>query len=207
MMTIQTMLRGLAAATALGLALGGPLLAQPAMPKPSHDYNAAPAGAYALDPKHTGLIIRVSHLGFSYEVFRFQTVAADLTWDPAHPAADKLNATVDPKSIVTGPVEGFSQELSNQFLKTAQFPTATFVSRAFHVVDPTHGKVEGDLTLLGQTKPATFDVELVGAGPQFHGPVLGVTARTMINPADYGLPPFMSEPIELVIDTEFHKQG
>ena len=185
------------------LALAGAAGSQPQMPTPQHDYKAAPAGKYAIDAKHTGLIARIPHIGFSYSIFRFQTVAGDLVWDPAHPAANKLNVTVDPKSITTAPVEGFSQEISDKFLKTAQFPTATFVSTAFHPVSATHGKVEGDLTLVGVTKHVVFDVDLVGAGKGMLGrPVIGVTARTRLDPTAYGLPAFMN-PIELIIDTEF----
>ncbi len=149
---------------------------------------------------------RIPHLGFSYSIFRFQTVAGDLAWNPADPKADSLNVTVDPKSITTAPVEGFSQEIADKYLKAAQFPSATFVSTAFHPDSATHGKVEGDLTVAGVTKHVTFDVDLVGAGKGFRGPVIGVTAKTELDPKAYGLPPFMT-PIELIIDTEFDGQG
>jgi polyisoprenoid-binding protein YceI len=199
---------GVLVAAALAAA---PVMAQPAMPQPAHDYKASPAGDYALDPSHTGLIVRVSHLGFSFEVFRFQTVAADLAWDPANPAADKLDVTVDAGSIATAPTGSvdFAKELSGpKFLNVAQFPKATFVSRAFKPIDATHGKVEGDLTILGKTVPATFDVELVGAGQGFHGPVLGVHARTTVDAVALGLPAFMgAAPIEIIVDTEFDKKS
>lgn len=178
------------------------------MPTPQHDYKAAPAGKYAIDPRHTGLVARVPHVGFSYSIFRFNTVAGTLAWDPANPAADKLDVTVDPKSIITGPVAGFSDELTGEkFLNTAKFPAATFTSTAFHPEGPTHGKVEGDLTLMGLTKHVVFDVELVGAGKGFRGPVMGATARTELDPRTYGLPPFITGPIQLIIDTEFDQQA
>jgi polyisoprenoid-binding protein YceI len=177
------------------------------MPTPSHDYKDAPAGKYVIDAKHTGLVARVPHMGFSYSIFRFTDVQGTLGWDPANPSADTLSVTVDPKSIVTGPVQGFSDELTGpKFLNVAQFATATFASTAFKPDGPTHGKVEGTLTIMGVTKPAVFDVELVGAGKGFRGPVIGVTARTEVNAKDFGLPPFITAPIELIIDTEFDQQ-
>ena len=205
-----TVLAASAAATLAGAALLGAGLApaQPAMPKPVQDYKAAPAGTYALDVRHTGLVARIPHLGFSYSIFRFQDVSGKLAWDPANPAANKLDVTVDPKSIATSATPGFSDELAGaQFLNVAKFPTATFTSKAFHVTDATHGKVDGDLTIMGVTRPATFDVTLVGAGPGFRGPVLGVTARTDVDPTGFGLPPFIKGPIQLFIDTEFDKQA
>jgi len=165
------------------LALGSVAVAQPAMPTPQHDYKAAPAGKYGLDAKHTGLVARVPHMGFSFSIFRFQTVTGTLMWDPANPKADKLNVSVDAKSITTAPVEGFSDELTGEkFLNAGKFPTMTFVSTAFHPQGPTHGKVDGDLTVMGVTKHVVFDVNLVGAGKGFRGPVIGVTAKTMLDP-------------------------
>jgi polyisoprenoid-binding protein YceI len=172
------------------------------MPTPQHDYKAAPAGKYAIDPKHTALIARIPHLGFSYSMFRFQSVDGKLSWDPANPGADSLSVSVDPKSITTAPVEGFSGEIASKYLKAAQFPTATFTSTAFHAEGPTRGKVDGDLTIAGVTKHVVFDVELVGAGKFFGKQVIGVTARTELDPKAYGLPAFMN-PIQLTIDSEF----
>jgi polyisoprenoid-binding protein YceI len=193
----------------LTLALGAAAAAQPMqMPVAQHDYKAAPAGKYAIDAKHTGLIARVPHMGFSYSIFRFQGVAGTLAWDPANPAADKLNVTVDAKSIVTGPVEGFSDELTNdKFLNAAKFPAMTFASTAFHPASPTHGTVEGDLTVMGVARHVVFDVDLVGAGKGFKGPVIGVTAKTTLDPKGLGLPPFFAAPIEIIVDSEFDLQG
>ena len=148
-------------------------------------------------------------MGFSFEVFRFQTVSGDLTWDPANAAADALHVQVDPKSITTAPTGAtdFAAELSgDKFLNVSKYPTAVFVSKAFHPIDATHGKVDGDLTIMGVTQPATFDVELVGAGQCFKGPVIGVTARTTIDAKNLGLPPFIAGPIEIIIDSEFDKK-
>jgi polyisoprenoid-binding protein YceI len=199
---LSTKLSTLAVGAAMALGLSS-LAASQGMPVAAHDYHAAVPGKYVVDAKHTGLVARVPHVGFSYSIFRFQTVGGTLSWDPANPGGDALNVTVDPKSIVTGPVDGFSDEINEKFLQAAKFPTATFVSTAFHPTSATHGTVEGDLTLLGVTKHVTFDVALVGAGKGLHGPVIGVTARTELDPKTYGLPGFITGPIELVIDTEF----
>jgi polyisoprenoid-binding protein YceI len=199
---MKSKLWALAAGAAVALALSTQAGAQ-TMPTPMHDYAAAPAGKYVIDAKHTGLIARVPHVGFSYSVFRFQAVTGALAWDPAHPAADSLTVTVDPKSITTAPVDGFSDEINAKFLNAVKFPTATFTSTAFHPISATEGNVEGDLTLMGVTKHITFHVDLIGAGKGFRGPVIGVTARTHLDPKDYGLPPFIPGMIELIIDTEF----
>ena len=193
---------------ALGLAAAAGASAQ-GMPTPVQDYKAAPAGTYALDPAHTAIIARVPHLGFSFEVFRFSTVTGALTWDPANPGADTLTVTVDPKSMTTAPTGtvDFAAELTgDKFLDAAKYPTATFVTKAFHVIDATHGKVDGDLTIKGVTQPVTFDVTLVGTGKFGPRTVIGVHADTDVAVKALGLPPFILGPVELVIDAEFDKK-
>jgi polyisoprenoid-binding protein YceI len=110
-------------------------------------------------------------------------------------------------------VAGFAEELQGpQYLKSAQYPDATFTSTAFRQQDATHGKVEGSMTLMGKTFPVTFDVSLVGAGPGFAGApvmghVIGIHAETAIDPKIIGFPPFFAAPIQIAIDTEFDKRG
>ena len=166
----------------------------------------APPGSYALDPSHTAVVARISHIGYSLSVFRFGKVEGNLTWDPKAPALSKLSATVETASIET-PVPGFSSELAgSQYLNSAAHPQATFVATTFHPTDATHGKVDGTFTLMGKTKPVTFDVLLVGAGPGFFGhPRMGIHAETVINPQDYGLPALFGSATALVIDSEFVK--
>lgn len=202
------------AATLIGLGLAGSAAAAertcpPGMPAMVHcgapDPAQAPAGTYNIDPNHVGVIARVSHIGYSYSVFRFDKVAGTLEWNPAAPGTSKLTATVQTGSIATN-VANFAAELSGaRYLNSAAFPTATFVSTAFRRTDATHGKVDGQFTLLGKSHAVTFDVTLVGAGKGFGKPRLGATAHGTINPQDYGMPAMFSAPIDLTIDAEFEK--
>ncbi len=164
----------------------------------------ATAGTYALDPDHSAVLARVSHIGYSYSVFRFDRASGTLVWNPDAVAQSTLSAKVVIESI-TSSVKGFASQLAgDQFLNAPRFPEATFVSTAFRPTDATSGKVDGNLTLMGKTAPVTFDVTLVGAGKGFGGqPRLGVHASTWIKPQDFGMPAIFSEAIEIVIDAEF----
>ncbi|MBV9992077.1 MAG: YceI family protein [Alphaproteobacteria bacterium] len=206
-----------AAATVAFAATAAMAAAEPAAPPPGfklphgqHDARTATAGTYTLDVQHTALIARVSHLGFSMSGFRFDKVEATLQWDPAHMEKSKLSASVDTASIAT-PVAGFAQQLTGKdYLNSANFPKATFVSTAFRPSGNQHGQVDGKLTILGKTVKATFDVTLIGAGPGFAaspklGHVLGVRAVTLVDPKALGLPDVFSDPIEIAVDTEFTK--
>ena len=214
MTTFRPRLAALLLAPLLALAAGGAAQAAkgpcPAgLPPGIHcgepDAALAPAGAYHADPSHTAVLARVSHIGYSYSVFRFDKVKADLVWDAAAPDKSSLTATVEPGSIDT-PVPGFATELAGpKYLKSADFPEARFVSTSFHKLSPTKGRIDGDLTLLGKTHKVSFDVTLNGAGGGFGHPRMGVHAEAWINPADYALSPFFDRPIELLIDAEFEK--
>jgi polyisoprenoid-binding protein YceI len=206
----------------LGVAIAGALVcsshaanAPPApmvIPHGTNDVTKAVAGEYTLDPNHVGVIARVSHLGFSISIFRFEKVTATLEWDPAAIAKSRLNTTVQTASIATN-VPGFAAELAgHDYLDATDFPEAKFVSTAFRQSDATHGKVDGNFTLKGKTVPMTFDVTLVGAGPGFAGGpvmghVLGIHAEGTIDPTQFNMGPFFTDPIQLVIDTEFDHKG
>jgi polyisoprenoid-binding protein YceI len=191
--------------------------AEPAQP-PMHiplgqkDVTLATAGTYTLDPNHVSVEARVSHIGFSISVFRFGKASATLQWDPAAIAKSHLDATVETGSLMTN-VPGFAEELGGEkYLNAAKNPQARFVSTAFRQTDAQHGKVDGQLTLMGKTLPATFDVTLVGAGPGFAGGpvmghVIGIHAETAVDPHALGLPAILSAPIVIAIDTEFDKKG
>ena len=170
------------------------------------DYKQAAAGSYAMDPDHASVIARVSHLRYSWSIFRFDRVSGTLNWDPVNTASSSLAAKVETASI-TSNVKNFGQQLAgDDFLKARSFPEATFVSTAFRQMSTRRGKVDGQLTLMGKTKPVTFDVELVGAGKGFAGqPRIGANARASINPVDFGLPALLGDAIEIVIDVEFSR--
>ena len=166
----------------------------------------ARAGTYTIDPDHNAVFARVQHIGYSWSVFRFDTASGTLGWDPAAPEKSTLSVAVRVESI-TSNVKGFALDLAGeQYLKAAKFPEATFVSSAFRRGDAMHGKVDGQLTLMGITKPVTFDVELVGAGKGWADmPRLGVHAVAAITPTDFGLPALFGKTIEIVVDTEFER--
>jgi polyisoprenoid-binding protein YceI len=193
-------------AIALVFALTGAARAQlpPGVFAGERDFHLAAAGTYQVDPAHTAVIAKIPHIGYALSVFRFDKVAGALTWNPATPTKSSLTATVETASIST-PVPGFAAELGgDKYLRSVQFPNATFVSTRFRSRDATHGKVDGQLTLMGKTAPLTFDVEFMGAGKGFGGRSrIGVEATTKFDPRVFGLPPMLGPAAWLVIDAEF----
>ncbi len=166
----------------------------------------ARAGTYTIDPDHNAVLARVQHIGYSWSVFRFDQASGKLGWDPAAPEKSTLSVAVQTGSIASN-VKGFAADLAgDQYLKSGKFSEATFVSTAFRRSGAMRGQVDGRLTLMGITRPATFDVELVGAGKGWADkPRLGIHATASISPQDFGFPTLFGNAIEIVVDTEFER--
>ena len=83
-------------------------LALPAAAQEEMDLGSPPAGTYTTDPAHTRLWFIVDHLGFSKYLALFTKVDATLQFDPDHPQAMSVTATVDVGSLEThNPGRGF----------------------------------------------------------------------------------------------------
>jgi polyisoprenoid-binding protein YceI len=185
---------------ALGLWLGLVALVAPAIvgaqppPAPAapnvvtKDPGSAIAGSYRLDKDHSAVVARVPHGGgYSFNVLRFGVADGVLSWDPARIEASKLAVTVDMVPN-TAPIV-YGQDLKGpNFMNVVQFPTATFVSTGVRRTGPTTGVITGNLTFLGQTKPAVIDAQLVGAGKTNRGvPTVGFQGVMKIKRDDFGL--------------------
>jgi polyisoprenoid-binding protein YceI len=170
-----------AASRALALAAALALHGAGALGEPSADGTLPgplPAGRYVLDPAHTSLLVKASHLGFSSYTMRFTAVDATLELDPAKPADASLVASVDPRSITTPyPFDDldFDAYLAGpEWLDADSFPKITFTSTAIELVGERSALVTGDLTLKGITRPIVLETTFNGG---YAGHVLDPNAR------------------------------
>jgi polyisoprenoid-binding protein YceI len=162
------------------------------------------------------VIARVTHMGVSLYTLRFDTLAASFDYDAAHPEAAKVEASVDPASLDAIPIPNNdpSKAFAEEFLTVSKFPKATFVSTQLQKGAGNGGTMSGDLTLMGVTKPVTFDVTFVGAGHEvvplpFGVHAAGFTATAKIKRSDFGstyLNNLIGDDVTLEIDAEFDKK-
>ena len=75
-----------------------PVLAQT---PPTRDPAQIQAGTYAVDPGHTQVGWRVSHMGFSNYAGGFSDVSGTLELQPKNPAAAKLSVKIPVASVTT----------------------------------------------------------------------------------------------------------
>lgn len=213
-------LKGLVSVALLPLGLAGTVSAQNAPPPPgfaapppgamapaSKDPNAAPAGNYTIDLEHSSVVARVPHRGLSFNVLRFGVRQAALRWNPAKPAAIGLDVTLDAKPYYAPIVYTITPE-GPQSLNAAKFPDAKFVSTAVRQTGGGKAVIDGQLTLMGVTKPAVINAELVGVGRSLTGaPTVGFTGAMVINWSDFTDLPIarMVGKVTVILDAEFQK--
>ena len=124
----------------------------------------AQAADYKIDPAHSFIQFRISHLGIGWMVGRFNTLEGDFTYDPAAgPAAQKVSVTIDPASVDTNHAECDKDLRSPNYLEVESFPAITFVSTGF-AGDADGGTITGDLSVHGVTKSISFPVKPIAEG-------------------------------------------
>jgi polyisoprenoid-binding protein YceI len=176
-----------------------------------------PAGHYVLDKTHASVVAKIKHMGFSNYQFRFTKVDASFDYDPKAPEASKISVTIDPASVDTATGADafglkFNKELAGDgWLEANKFPTATFVSTKVEPGAAQTGKVYGDFTLHGVTKPIVLDVTFNGVGSGFvPGSVkTGFSASTTIKRSEFGVSkyvPLVGDDVQLNIEVEFDKK-
>lgn len=174
-----------------------------------------PAGEYVLDKTHASLTWQIRHLGLSNYTARFSTYDAVINLNPADPTRSSVTVTIDPTSVRTDfpfpERENFDRTIAEKFLKAGQHPTIHFRSTGLVATGPAAGKLTGDVTFLGVTRPITLDVTLNGAKdhPMKKTPVLGFSATGTLKRSEFGstdLQGPLGDDVRLMIEAEFDKK-
>src|SRR5271154_1174895 len=118
---------------------------------------------WKFDPAHTTVAFSTRHLMVTTVRGHFAPPTGKLVFDAANPAASSVEAIIDAKTVNTGVEQRDNHLRSADFLEVDKFPTITFKSTKIEVDGETEGKVTGDLTMHGVTRPVTLKVEFMGA--------------------------------------------
>ena len=148
----------------------------------------AQAAPWKIDPNHSSTRFEIRHL-FSKVQGDFAEFSGTLEYDPANPAASKVETKIVASSINTNNEHRDNDLKSENFFDVAKYPEISFTSTKVEKVEKGL-KVTGDLTMHGVTKPAVLDVEILGTGPHpmiKGGQVAGFSAHTKIDRKDFGI--------------------
>lgn len=131
---------------------------------------AAPQ-TFAFDPLHTSVSFAIEHLGLSMIHGRFKKFSGKVTFDQAAKTGN-VEFTIDTASIDTNDQDKGNRPRSRDehlrsadFFNVAEFPTMTYKSTKVVYTGDTPTTVEGELTLLGVTKPVAITIERFKCNP------------------------------------------
>src|SRR5262245_49336167 len=144
--------------------------------------------SWKIDPAHTHIEFSARHMMVTTVRGEFEKFTGTVEFDEKNLANTKVEIEIEPASLNTR-VDQRDQHLrSADFFDVENFPRAHFKSKNIVVIDDTHARLVGDLTIRGVTKEVTLDVEYFGMLKNPWGAtVAGFNARTKFNRKDWGL--------------------
>ena len=172
---------------------------------------------FSADPYHSSVNFSVDHLGLTTIYGRFTKFGAKFTLDRAAKTG-AVDVTIETASVDTNDGEKGSRGRSRDehlrsadFFNAVEFPRMTFKSTGVTFAGDNPAKIEGNLTLLGVTKPVTLTVERFKCNPatatakeRCGGVVVGKLMRS-----DFGMKrgvPSVGDEIALTIGFEGDKE-
>jgi len=174
---------------------------------------------YQFDKGHTQIRISWNHLGLSEQSALFREYEGSVTFDQEDVSNSAVNVTIDPASVDSG-VPDFDEHLrSSDFFHVEEHPEATFETTEVVQTGPNTGRMTGDLTIKGITKPVTLDVTLNFAGDHplaaFSDKYAGrkaagfqATGRVLRSEFDLGRnAPLVSDWVDIEINTELFREA
>lgn len=150
---------------------------------------------YAIDPEHFSIAMSVRHIGYFDLIGLFTEGAGSFTFDEVKPAVSDIKVTIKTESFFSGHAKRDAHVRSADFLNAKEFPEMVFVGKRSEKTGVRSGKIHGDLTLRGVTRPLTLDVTWVKSadypigGGLFGGKpyVTGINARGTLKRSDFGM--------------------
>lgn len=170
------------------------------------------AESYTIDPLHTYTHFSVNHLGFSTMQGRFDRSSGKITLDRAA-SSGTVDISIEAGSINTGHGKRDQHLGGPDFFNAAEFPSVTYKSSAVKFKRDTPTRVEGNLTLLGVSKPVTLSIDSFNCGIDPMDPLkkkekCGAAVSAQIKRSDFGMSyglPNVGDDIKLVFEVEAYK--
>ena len=172
---------------------------------------AAAEDTYAIDPVHSQPNFEVRHMGFSLQRGSFGKATGKVVLDRAAKKGS-VDVTIDTTSIKTIDPRLDTHAKSADFFNVEKYPTMTFKSTNMTFDGDRVVGLDGELTLLGVTKPVTLKVanDVCGEHPINKRPMCGAEATTTIKRSDwgmkYGIPRAVSDEVKITIPIEAYKE-
>ena len=141
---------------------------------------------FSVDPIHSSVLFRVTHMGVGPFWGNFGTVEGTVGV-PKKGDDLKLTLEVAINSVDTGSPKLDKHLQTEDFFHTSKYPSATFKSRSARKTSDGKYRVSGDLTIRGITKAVDVIVSLAGPVDTRRGRRCGVETEFVLRRADFGM--------------------
>ena len=143
---------------------------------------------WQIDYAHSDINFTVRHMMISKVNGRFEDWSGTIDFDLENPANSTVDVTVQLASVNTREQKRDDHLRSPDFFDVANFPEMRFKSTKVDQAGDDEGKLYGDLTIRGITKPVVLDVEYAGQAKSPWGTTsAGFSAVATINRKDWEL--------------------
>jgi len=166
----------------------------------------AAADTYNLDPTHTFPSFEADHMGMSVWRGKFNKTKGTVTLDRAAKTGS-LDLVIEADSIDFGLDAMNAHAKKADMFNVEKFPEITYKSKSFKFNGEQLVEVDGELTLLGVTKPVKLTVDKFKCimHPRYKREVCGADAKAEFKRSDFGLNfglPAFSPEVKLAIQVE-----
>lgn len=169
-------------------------------------FSALAADSYTIDSTHTYPHFSISHLGFSTMQGRFDSTSGKVTLDRAAKSGS-VEVAIGAASLSTGLAKRDDHLRGPDFFNAAEFPTISYKSTAIHYKGDVPSSVDGNLTIMGVSKPVTLKIDAFNCGtnPMSKKDTCGAAASAQIKRSDFGVKyglPNIGDNVKLVFEIE-----
>ena len=170
---------------------------------------AAPE-TYTIEANHTLPRFSYSHFGYSTQLSRFDKTSGKIVLD-RQAKNGSVEVSIDTTSVNTGsPL--FNEHIQGEdFLDTAKYPTASFISNKLKFEGESLVAVDGILTLKGISKPVSLTVTSFQCmpHPMLKKEACGANATTVVKRTDFNMgkyAPNVGDEVTITIPVEAAKE-
>ena len=165
--------------------------------------------SFTIDSAHTYPNFTINHLGFSTMYGRFGKTSGKITMD-RQANKGSVVITIDAASVNTGFKKRDDHLRSQDFLNAVEFPDITYKSTKVNFNDNGGATIDGQLTIMGVSKPVTLNVESINCAihpmdPKKKKYVCGFDAKGKIKRSDFGVTyaiPGVGDEMNLMLEVE-----
>jgi len=180
--------------------------------------HAEPA-EYRIDPDHLSVGFLVEHIGYAATLGMFRKAEGNFRFDEQTGVMTDLRVVVDTASAFTNHKKRDDHLRAADFLNSREFPQMVFTAAEVRPVAERRYEVQGQLELLGQSRPLILEAtwnksaEYPFGGGVFGGKpyVMGVSARGSFKRSDFGMNyavdnGWVGDEVRLIIEFEAIRQ-